>query len=102
MPRGGGRFRRSQPQINPDEGVFDPEDTQKVRHTKMGVWDLYEQIEPKLKMVPWSLRAKLETYHEMKGSLPYVMRMFREIGSIRACWWLLGGCLIFPLHGRFI
>ncbi|KAJ7724996.1 P-loop containing nucleoside triphosphate hydrolase protein [Mycena maculata] len=95
MPRGGGKRRgRNQPQVNPDEGVFDPEDTQKVRHTKIGIWDLYETIEPKLKLVPWTLRSKLETYHEMKGSFPFVLRMFREIGSIRGCWWLLGGYLI--------
>jgi hypothetical protein len=27
------------------------------------------QIEPKLKLVPGSLRSQLETFHEMKGSL---------------------------------
>ncbi|KAJ7500457.1 hypothetical protein B0H11DRAFT_782903 [Mycena galericulata] len=86
---------RTQPQT--PEGVFDPADTQNVRHTKMGVWDLYEQIEPKLKHVPGTLAAKLETFHEMKGSLPYVLRMFREIGSIRASWLLLGGYLTLVL-----
>ncbi|KAJ7480006.1 P-loop containing nucleoside triphosphate hydrolase protein [Mycena galericulata] len=97
MRRGGKRFRgMTQPQT-PTEGVFDPADTQNVRHTKMGVWDLYEQIEPKLKHVPGALAAKLETFHEMKGSFPYVLRMFREIGSIRACWWLLGGYLTLTL-----
>ncbi|KAJ6573835.1 P-loop containing nucleoside triphosphate hydrolase protein [Mycena vulgaris] len=91
----GMRFRRRQPKVNPDEGTFNPEDVQNVRHTKLGIWDLYEQIEPKLKMVPWSLRAKMETYHEMKGSFPYVVRMYKDIGSIgRTCYLLFGGYVL--------
>ncbi|KAJ7924347.1 P-loop containing nucleoside triphosphate hydrolase protein [Mycena leptocephala] len=96
MPPGKRGFRRRQ-QINSDEGTFDPEDTQKVKHTRIGIWDLYEEIEPKLKLVPGSLRSQLETFHEMKGSFPFVLRMFKEIGSIRACWWLLAGYLIISL-----
>ncbi|KAJ6569472.1 P-loop containing nucleoside triphosphate hydrolase protein [Mycena capillaripes] len=96
MPPGRG-FRRRQTKINSDEGTFDPEDTRKVKHTRMGIWDLYEEIEPKLNLVPGSLRSQLETYHEMKGSFPFVLRMFKEIGSIRACWWLLAGYLTIAL-----
>ncbi|KAJ6569697.1 P-loop containing nucleoside triphosphate hydrolase protein [Mycena sp. CBHHK59/15] len=92
--RFGGRGKRM---ANPGEGTFDPEDTQKVRHTKMGVWDLYEEVEPRLKLVPSSFQSRMETYHEMKGSFPYVWRMFKDIGSIRACWWLLAGYLILTL-----
>ncbi|KAJ6498112.1 P-loop containing nucleoside triphosphate hydrolase protein [Mycena vitilis] len=89
-------FRRRQ-QVNLDEGTFDPQDKQKVKHTRMGIWDLYEEIEPKLKLVPGSLRSHLETYHEMKGSFPFVLRMFKEIGSIKECWWLLAGYLAIAL-----
>ncbi|KAJ7451050.1 P-loop containing nucleoside triphosphate hydrolase protein [Mycena latifolia] len=85
-------MRSGQEAVNLDEGTFNPEDTQNVRHTKIGIWDLYEQIEPKLKLVPWSLRSKMETYHEMKGSFPYVVRMFKDIGSIgRTCYLLFAG-----------
>ncbi|KAJ7171705.1 P-loop containing nucleoside triphosphate hydrolase protein [Mycena crocata] len=91
-----GRGKRSQ-KINPDQGTFDIEDVQNVKHTRMGIWDLYEQVEPKLKMVPGSLRSRMETYHEMKGSFPFVLRMFQEIGSIRACWWLLAGYMVVTL-----
>ncbi|KAJ7222600.1 P-loop containing nucleoside triphosphate hydrolase protein [Mycena pura] len=83
------RFHR--PPTEQPEGTFDPEDTSKVRHTKIGVWDLYEQIEPSFKLVPGFLQAKLEKYHEMKGSFPYVWRMLTEVASIRACWWLFAG-----------
>ncbi|KAJ7102576.1 P-loop containing nucleoside triphosphate hydrolase protein [Mycena belliarum] len=87
----GMRYRKSRQQ-DVGEGTFDPADTQKVRHTRVGIWDLYEQIEPKLKLVPWSLRSKMETYHEMKGSFPFVVRMFKDIGSIgRTCYLLFAG-----------
>ncbi|KAF7340233.1 ABC transporter related protein [Mycena venus] len=90
-------FGRRQRGINLDEGTFDPEDAQKVKHTRIGIWDLYEEVEPRLKLVPGSLRSQLETFHEMKGSFPFVLRMFKEIGAIRACWWLLAGYLIITL-----
>ncbi|KAJ7037377.1 P-loop containing nucleoside triphosphate hydrolase protein [Mycena alexandri] len=96
MPPGKRGFRR-RPQVTSQDGTFDPEDVTKVKHTRMGIWDLYEEIEPKLKLVPRSIRLRLETYHEMKGSFPYVLRMFKEIGSIKACWWLLSGYLIVAL-----
>ncbi|KAJ7222601.1 P-loop containing nucleoside triphosphate hydrolase protein, partial [Mycena pura] len=90
------RRRSHRPPTEQPEGSFDPEDTSKVRHTKIGVWYLYEQkaeIEPSLKLVPGFLEAKLifEKYHEMKGSFPYVWRMLKEIASIRACWWPFAG-----------
>ncbi|KAJ7743846.1 P-loop containing nucleoside triphosphate hydrolase protein [Mycena metata] len=96
MPPGKRGFRRRQP-VTSKDGTFDPDDVAKVKHTRMGIWDLYEEIEPKLKLVPRSMRLRLETYHEMKGSFPYVLRMFKEIGSIKACWWLLSGYLIVAL-----
>ncbi|KAJ7151708.1 P-loop containing nucleoside triphosphate hydrolase protein [Mycena filopes] len=96
MPPGRRGFRR-RPQVTSEEGTFDPEDVTKVKHTRMGIWDLYEELEPKLSFVPRSMRLRLETYHEMKGSFPYVLRMFKEIGSIKACWWLLAGYLIVAL-----
>jgi hypothetical protein len=90
----GSRFRHRK-HADQAEGTFDPEDTQNVRHTKLGVWDLYEQIEPKLKMVPWSVRSKLEAFHEMSGSFPYVVRMFKDIGSIgRTCYLLFAGYVL--------
>ncbi|CAK5279803.1 unnamed protein product, partial [Mycena citricolor] len=81
-----------------DEGVFDPSDTDRVRHTKIGVWDLYEQIEPRgADLVPSSVKARLQTYYEMTGSFPYVWRMLKEISSIKGCWYLLAAYLVTTL-----
>ncbi|KAJ7671929.1 P-loop containing nucleoside triphosphate hydrolase protein [Mycena rosella] len=94
----GMRFRSKRQRATPGEGTFDPEDVQNVRHTKIGIWDLYEQIEPKLKLVPWSLRSKMETFHEMRGSFPYIVRMFKDIGSIgRTCYLLFAGYVLVVL-----
>ncbi|KAJ7356592.1 P-loop containing nucleoside triphosphate hydrolase protein [Mycena albidolilacea] len=94
--RRGPRFRRNRGP-DPGEGTFDPEDTQKVKHTRIGIWDLYEEVEPRLKHVPGYFRSRLETFHEVKHSVPFILRMFKEIGAIRACWWLLAGYLIITL-----
>ncbi|KAJ7051170.1 P-loop containing nucleoside triphosphate hydrolase protein [Mycena amicta] len=91
------RFRGRQRKANDNPGVFNPDDGSKVRHTKIGVWDLYEEIEPKASFVPSSILPTLESYHSMKGSLPYVWRMLKEIASIPSCLWLLAGYLLITL-----
>ncbi|KAK7064847.1 ABC transporter related protein [Favolaschia claudopus] len=98
----GKRFGRRRKAVNMDEGVFDPEDKQKVKRTRLGIWDLYEEVEPRLKHVPGYWRSQLETFHEMKQSFPFVLKMLREIGSIRACWWLLAGYLILTVVAALI
>ncbi|GLB36684.1 putative (ABC) transporter [Lyophyllum shimeji] len=80
---------RGYPQKSPKrKGKFDPSDAQNVKHTTVGVWDLYEEIHPELAHVPGS--SRLEPYLEMAKNAPYAWRMLRDIASIRACWWLLG------------
>nr|GAT45585.1 ABC transporter related protein [Mycena chlorophos] len=93
--RGGGRFFRLQKDAG--DGVFNPEDTTQVRHSKIGVWDLYEQVESRARFVPSSLLPSLESYHSVQGSLPYVWRMLHEIAAIRGCLWLLAGYLAITL-----
>lgn len=70
------------------KGTFDPEDSHRVKHTKIGVWDLYEQVTPDFKHIPGSswLEKTLESY----ACLPYLLRMIQDILSIRSCWVLLG------------
>lgn len=84
MPRG---FRKQKPSAS-RKGKFDPLDAKHVKHSQVGVWDLYEEIQPELARIPGS--SRLEPYLEMAGSMPYVWRMLKDIGSIRACWFLLG------------
>ncbi|KAG6885030.1 hypothetical protein C0993_006446 [Termitomyces sp. T159_Od127] len=87
MARRGFRQRRSS-----RKGSFDPSDTRNVKHSRIGVWDLYEEIQPELAHVPGS--SRLEPYLEIAQNLPYVLRMLKDIGSIRACWFYLALYLI--------
>ena len=61
---------------------------QGVKHTRVGVWDLYEERNPK---IVWRLPgfATIEHYADMLQNLPYVWRMLKDISSIPNCWLLL-------------
>ena len=65
------------------KGVFNPEDETKVVHSKIGVWDFYEERPPQLARLPYFLQ--LESYLEIIPSFPYVIRMLKDIASIRDC-----------------
>jgi len=82
------------------KGKFDPADGKNVKHTHIGVWDLYEEIQPELSQIPGS--ARFETYFEMMNSLPYVWRMIKDIGTIRACWSLLVFYLVVELVAALV
>ena len=84
MRGGKGRFRGNRAR----EGTFDPEDAKHVKHTKLGVWDLYQEKAPNLARIPGATRAEL--YLEMCQSFPFVWRMLKDIGRIRSCWFMLG------------
>ncbi|KAJ3719796.1 P-loop containing nucleoside triphosphate hydrolase protein [Lentinula raphanica] len=85
MYRGGPRHRRGIDTHR--KGKFDPNDEKQVKHTKIGkVWELFEERQPELAKVPFSTRLNLERYLGIYDSLPYVWRMLKDIGSIRACW----------------
>ncbi len=84
-PRNMGRRQRN---INANrKGVFNPDDADRVKHLKMGVWDLYRERDPELEKIPGS--SRLDKYLEMKRNLPFVWRMLKDIGSIKSCWPLL-------------
>ena len=52
------RMRRRGRHWTASKGTFDPEDSLRVKHTQIGVWDLYEEIQPELQHVPGA--TKLE------------------------------------------
>lgn len=79
--------RRNRQKISSKKGIFNPEDTTRVKHTRIGVWDLYEGKTPELEHIPGS--SKLEGFLQFKDNLPYVWRMLKDIGSLRSCWILL-------------
>ncbi|KAF8876487.1 P-loop containing nucleoside triphosphate hydrolase protein [Infundibulicybe gibba] len=84
----GGYARRSRARSRRgSKGKFDPSDPVNVKHSRIGVWDLYEETQPELARVPGA--SYFENYFEMRNSLPFVWRMLKDIGSIRSCWSLL-------------
>ena len=81
MGRNSRRTRTSRP------GTFDPSDRTRVKHTKIGVWDLYEEIDPARAHVPGASYA--ERAFVAYACLPYLARMIRDVFAIRSCWFLL-------------
>lgn len=71
-----------------------------MKHTKVGVWDLYEEKEPELANIPGS--SRLERLLAMRQSLPYLWQMLKDIGSIRSCWWLLVGYMVLVVVSAMI
>ena len=67
--------------------IFDTEDSKNVKHSRLGVWDLYEEKHPELARIPGA--SKAESYLEIAQSLPYVLRMIKDLGNIENCWLLL-------------
>lgn len=73
-------------------GKFDPEDARRVKHTRIGVWDLYEDRQTDIPRIPGS--SRLETYAQIVQSMPHVLRMLKDILSIRQCRLLLSVFLV--------
>ncbi|KAF5388615.1 hypothetical protein D9757_004773 [Collybiopsis confluens] len=88
-------------QVSNRKGKFDPNDEERVKHTKISkVWELYEDYEvkkPRLSFFSFSPRQRLERYLGLYENLPFVWRMLKDIGRIRACWFYLGVYLIIQL-----
>ncbi|KAH8101550.1 P-loop containing nucleoside triphosphate hydrolase protein [Cristinia sonorae] len=83
------------------KGVFDPNDADRIKHTRIGVWDVYEEKNPETQHIPIGAR-NWERYLEMRRDLPYVWTMLRDIGSIRDCWALLAVYTLLELIGSLI
>ncbi|KAI9062254.1 P-loop containing nucleoside triphosphate hydrolase protein [Trametes sanguinea] len=79
-------FRHALPKRG--KGTFDPNDTSRVKHTRLGVWDVYEDQSSRISALPgwWTV----EKYAEVVNCLPYVWRMLKDILSIPACAFLFG------------
>ncbi|KIK60425.1 hypothetical protein GYMLUDRAFT_43735 [Collybiopsis luxurians FD-317 M1] len=77
--------------ISNRKGKFDPGDEEHVKHSKIGkVWDLYEDYEGEKPRFSFSPKQILEHYLGLLENVPFVWRMLKDIGSIRACWFYLG------------
>lgn len=86
--------------ITPGKGTFNPEDENYVKHTKMGVWDLYQETRPELAYIPGA--SRVESYLEMYQSLPFVWKMMKDIGGIRSCWVMLTAYLSFSIMSALV
>jgi len=82
MRRGRGQKTRR----GPRHGNFDPYDANAVKHTRLGVWDLYEQVDPGIIRLPGI--SEVARRLEVLNDLPYVWRMFKDVASIKSCWLL--------------
>ncbi|TEB38531.1 HlyB/MsbA family ABC transporter [Coprinellus micaceus] len=75
--------------------TFNPEDTSSVKRSKVGVWDLYEDVGGKFTKIP--MLANLETLWESLDCLPYVWRMFKDIAGIQGCLTYLGVYIVLEI-----
>ena len=81
----GGRWGR--PRTSKRKGTFDPDDTAHVKHTRVGVWDLYEEVNTNVQHIPGS--SWLERAYEVYECMPYMLRMVRDILAVRSCVYIL-------------
>ena len=80
MRRGRGQKTRR----GPRHGSFNPYDTNTIKHTRLGVWDLYEQVDPGIVRLPGV--SEVARRLEVLNDLPYVWRMLKDVASIKSCW----------------
>ncbi|TFK76612.1 P-loop containing nucleoside triphosphate hydrolase protein [Pluteus cervinus] len=83
--------KRRRQRLSDRKGTFDPADAEHVKHTRVGVWDLYEEVGPVAAKLPGA--SSYERWVQVKNDLPYVWRMLKDLGSIGDCWLLLAGYL---------
>ncbi|XP_006454827.1 hypothetical protein AGABI2DRAFT_182792 [Agaricus bisporus var. bisporus H97] len=74
--------------------VFDPDDKGRVKHSTIGVWDLYEEVAPRLALRGW---PTFQPVLDVVENLPYVWRMLIDVASIRECNYLLFAYLVIEL-----
>jgi len=85
MPKGG---RRGKGFLSKRTDAFNPDDAEKVKYTRIGVWDVYEEHNPVFTKLPGT--TWLEPYMQMWNDLPYLWRMMQDLSTLRSCWLLLG------------
>lgn len=91
------RLHRTRPIMSSRKVSFDTDDKSSVKHSRIGVWDLYEQIPPRL--VGW---PSLQPLFDVVENLPYVWHMLVDVSSIRECNILLLAYLVIELFVSLI
>ncbi|KAG2343934.1 P-loop containing nucleoside triphosphate hydrolase protein [Suillus weaverae] len=72
-------------------GEFDHQDTRRFKHTRSGIWDIYEERQSNLPRIPVSSIS--ETYTLIIQSVPHLVRMLKDVFGIRRCSILLSAYL---------
>ncbi|KAG1775581.1 P-loop containing nucleoside triphosphate hydrolase protein [Suillus placidus] len=81
-------------------GEFDHQDARRFKHTRSGIWDLYEERQSNLPRIPVSSIS--ETYTLIIQSLPHLVRMLKDVLGIRRCSILLFAYLVVEVLASLI
>lgn len=80
-------MRRWGPSRSTRKGEFNIDDKKSVKHTRYGVWDVYEERLSSKSFLPGL--AILEQQAEIIKCMPFVWRMFRDVLALPYCAFLL-------------
>lgn len=80
-------MRRWGPPSLARKGEFNINDKKSVKHTRYGVWDVYEERLSSTSVLPGL--AVLEQQAEIVKCMPFVWRMFRDVLALPYCAFLL-------------
>jgi len=83
---------------NEDKPALEPRKGKVLEHTRIGVWDLYQERDQLLSYLPTSW--KLDAYTEMWNDLPYLWKTMRDIASV--AWPMLSLYLVLTLAGSLL
>jgi hypothetical protein len=76
-----------------DKPAFEPRKGKVLEHTKLGVWDLYQERDQLLSYLPTSW--KIDAYAEIWNDLPYLWKAIRDLASV--AWPMLSLYLVLTL-----
>ncbi|KAG1907848.1 P-loop containing nucleoside triphosphate hydrolase protein [Suillus fuscotomentosus] len=68
--------------MNAHAGEFDHKDTRRFKHTRIGIWDLYEERQT---LACKRISSILQTYTPIIYSVPLLVRMLKDVLSIKRC-----------------
>ncbi|KAG2113033.1 P-loop containing nucleoside triphosphate hydrolase protein [Suillus discolor] len=85
--------------MNAHAGEFDHKDTRRFKHTRIGIWDLYEERQS---LARKRVSSILQTYAPIIYSVPLLVRMFKDVLSIKRCSILLPAFLVVEVLASLI
>jgi hypothetical protein len=75
-------------------GEFDYQDAHRFKHTRVGIWDLYEERQSHLPRIHIPTSSISETYTQIIQNVPFLARMLKDVLSIKRCSMLLPTYLV--------